>query len=540
MMHAVGLMLLVSSLAAAGVWSPPPERGGEPASTSGDVLVKEGHRVIVVEYEREGLRPSATPRQVVEESASVERAIGESKGVGDKVQQKKTRGASDEEKLKEAASVLPNLGLAVSPGGEETEVKQGKICDALGSCKEKISGAFAAAKEKVVDVHDKISSRAADMEASAKEAARKAVHGGEDVAEKVKNASEKQMGDVVSRAKKVKDSAAETVGSGAEKIKHGGSETAQEVAGEAKEKAQRAYGRFEEKAREVKEKAQDVYGRAEKAREAGNKVLEAAERSQDAAAEGKRNITDIIQRGRDVLYDAAMYTISPETLGSLMRLLHSLAFSVVYGTCFWVTFVSSHVLARALPRQQLGVVQSKLYPVYFRTLTYGIGICLITHYLSRRWSSASRADKLQAFNLLASLGFVLVNMLYIEPRATKASSLTDTFSRLFVMYDRLKLEKEEGRGRDMDDMDQVEAPVTANAADAAVTGSAAAEVTTTSAAPRRVDLEKEAVKSRLVKMNKRLKILNSYSSLLNMVALMGLTWHLVFLSQEQHHQQLGC
>ncbi|XP_031503915.1 uncharacterized protein LOC116266741 [Nymphaea colorata] len=529
MMHAVGLMLLVSSLAAAGVWSPPPERGGETASTSGDVLVKEGHRVIVVEYEREGLRPSATPRQVVEESASVERAIGESKGVGDKVQQKKTRGASDEEKLKETASVPPNLGLAVSPGGEETEVKQGsKICDALGSCKEKISGAFAAAKEKVVDVHDKISSRAADMEASAKEAARKAVHGGEDVAEKVKDASEKQMGDVVSRAKRVKDSAAETVGSGAEKIKRGGSETAQEVAREAKEKAQRAYGRFEEKAREVKEKAQDVYGRAEKAREAGNKVHEAAERSQDAAAEGKRNITDIIQRGRDVLYDAAMYAISLETLGSLMRLLHSLAFSVVYGTCFWVTFVSSHVLARALPRQQLGVVQSKLYPVYFRTMTYSIGICLITHYLSRRWSSASRADKLQAFNLLASLGFVLVNMLCIEPRATK------------VMYDRLKLEKEEGRGRDMDDMDQVETHVTATAADAAVTGNAAAEVTTTSAAPRRVDLEKEAVKSRLVKMNKRLKILNSYSSLLNMVALMGLTWHLVFLSQEQHHQQLGC
>lgn len=108
---------------------------------------------------------------------------------------------------------------------------------------------------------------------------------------------------------------------------------------------------------------------------------------------------------------------------------------------------------------------------------------------------------------------------------------------LQVMYDRLKLEKEEGRGRDMD---QVETPVTASAADAAVTGSAAAEVTTTSAAPRRVELEKEAVKSRLVKMNKRLKILNSYSSLLNMVALMGLTWHLVFLSQEQHHQQLGC
>lgn len=349
---------------------------------------------------------------VVEESASVQRAIGLSEGVDGKDRQK-TEGVSEKvKKLKEAASVLPSLDEGVYRGGEKTGGKQGsKICDALGACKEKLSEAFGAAKEKVTDVHDKISGKVADVEASAMEAARKAVHGGEEVAEKVKHASEKHMVEAVDRAKRVIDSAAVYVADGAEKIQHGASETAREVAGEAKDTYCREGG---------------------KAREAGVKVQEAAERTKGAPEEGRRNITDIIQRGGDVLYDAAMYAVSPEKVGSLMRLLHSLAFSVVYGTCFWVTFVSSHVLARALPMQQFGVVQSKIYPVYFRTVTYGIGTCLITNYLSR-WASASRVGKHQALNLLLPLGFVLVNMLYIEPRATNVSSLYSKLSPLVHM-----------------------------------------------------------------------------------------------------------
>ncbi|GAB2220861.1 hypothetical protein Drorol1_Dr00008542 [Drosera rotundifolia] len=44
--------------------------------------------------------------------------------------------------------------------------------------------------------------------------------------------------------------------------------------------------------------------------------------------------------------------------------------AVGYGISVWVTFVMSHVLARVLPRQQFAIVQSKLYPVYFKAMGF--------------------------------------------------------------------------------------------------------------------------------------------------------------------------
>uniref|UniRef100_A0A453C0F4 TMEM205-like domain-containing protein n=1 Tax=Aegilops tauschii subsp. strangulata TaxID=200361 RepID=A0A453C0F4_AEGTS len=67
--------------------------------------------------------------------------------------------------------------------------------------------------------------------------------------------------------------------------------------------------------------------------------------------------------------------------------------------------------------RQLGVVQSKLYPVYFRAMAYCVGLALAAHLLGRERSSfAARA---QSFNLLSALGLVLANMLLLEPKATK-------------------------------------------------------------------------------------------------------------------------
>lgn len=75
------------------------------------------------------------------------------------------------------------------------------------------------------------------------------------------------------------------------------------------------------------------------------------------------------------------------------------------------------------------------------------------------------------------------------------------------MFERLKMEKEEGRG--IED----------------IAGEAAIATSTPTQA-----VEREVVKSRMVGLNKRLKKLNSYSSLLNLLTLMALTWHLVYLS----------
>ena len=55
-----------------------------------------------------------------------------------------------------------------------------------------------------------------------------------------------------------------------------------------------------------------------------------------------------------------------------MEVMRLLGFATAYDVCVWVTFVSSHVLAAALSRHHLGVVQSKIYPVCFRAMAYCI------------------------------------------------------------------------------------------------------------------------------------------------------------------------
>lgn len=107
------------------------------------------------------------------------------------------------------------------------------------------------------------------------------------------------------------------------------------------------------------------------------------------------------------------------------------------------------------------------------------------------------------------------------------------------MINRLKLEKEEGRGRDRSNaptrvIDTVVSdstgaiPTTTTTTSTTGTATAAATTTTTTSAGR---VEEDVVKTKLDGLDKRLKKLNSYSSLLNIMSLMGLTWHLVYLSQ---------
>ncbi|KAL2893525.1 putative G-protein coupled receptor Mth-like 2 [Bienertia sinuspersici] len=133
----------------------------------------------------------------------------------------------------------------------------------------------------------------------------------------------------------------------------------------------------------------------------------------------------------------------------------------------------------------------------------------------------NKADMFQGYNLMTSLLLVLGNLLFLEPRATK------------TMFNRMKLEKEEGRGRDKDHVsaptrmiDTVVDDTTSPAPTATTT--ATTEPTTTTLAAKAAEDE---AKTKLGKLDNRLKKLNSYSSLLNIMTLMGLTWHLVYLSQ---------
>lgn len=212
-------------------------------------------------------------------------------------------------------------------------------------------------------------------------------------------------------------------------------------------------------------------------------------------------LEEILRRGQEVA--AAMDWVA--------AVVHLLGFSTAYGICLWVTFVSGYVLAGTLPRQQFGMVQSRIYPVYFRVTAFSVGVALVGHLLGRRGKLfTSKSEMLQGFHLLGSLLMILINSFYLEPRATK------------VMFEKMKSEKEEGRER-VDPVSVIPAR-----------GTAAAETIATPPAstPEKQDLEK--VNSRIVKSNERLKKLNAYSSLLNILTLVALTWHLVYLGQRLH------
>lgn len=80
------------------------------------------------------------------------------------------------------------------------------------------------------------------------------------------------------------------------------------------------------------------------------------------------------------------------------------------------------------------------------------------------------------------------------------------------MIERIKVEKEEGRGLD-------------------ILESHSCEGESLTCGKKVIDkMDEDAVNRRLKKLNERLRRLNAYSSRLNLLNLMSLTWHFVYLS----------
>jgi len=121
-----------------------------------------------------------------------------------------------------------------------------------------------------------------------------------------------------------------------------------------------------------------------------------------------------------------------ERVESLMSLLNLLGFSSGYGMCVWITFVSSYVLSRVMPRQQFAVVQSKIYPVYFKAMGYCLLVALLGHVFGHGMRNNNGGGVIQTWNLLGSLLTVFVNSVYLEPRATKVSSHFCCFNFLLL------------------------------------------------------------------------------------------------------------
>ncbi|GKV35213.1 hypothetical protein SLEP1_g43515 [Rubroshorea leprosula] len=406
MMNLLALSLVLGSLVVAGVWSPLPEKKLE----GEDVIVREDHnRIIIVEtYDEDGqhnTKVSFSPPN------------------------KQHDGFIDSTKdmmIKEASSVLPNLGQGISPDGKTSGGGGGRH-----TAKE--------AKEKIAEK----------------------VH--EDVAMK-RHMAHKAKETVKEKTKDVKEGTKEAIG----KAKETGKQTMEagkEAIDMAKETGTTIGSHI---ALNVSEKIEDV---RQNAAEMAKEAKETTEHATKRAKTGANKILDLVR--------------NMVMLDSLMGIANLLGFATAYGTGMWVTFASSYVLAELLPRQQFALVQSKTYPCLFQ-------------------------EMFQAYNLLSSLLMVLFNALYLEPRATKA------------MFERMRLEKEEGRGRESSASEPkrvVEKP------------HATAKTATTEAPSPAVaaSAEQEALRSRMAELRERLKRLNTNSSFLNVLALMALTWHLVYL-----------
>lgn len=183
------------------------------------------------------------------------------------------------------------------------------------------------------------------------------------------------------------------------------------------------------------------------------------------------------------LKDAAAHTKQHLSVSfrSLVRTFYLASFSIAFGVTLWTTFCSGHVLSRALPRQQLALVQSKLFPAYLRVITGCLTACTIGHMALHPWPSANWWEHLQNWNFSFSLVVSLCNMFWLEPKVTK------------VMFEKLRFEREEGRGQSGDTTD-------------------------------------EATLVRSTSMDAMFKALHQLTSFANLVIIAGLTWHLWYLA----------
>ncbi|KAK4400871.1 Transmembrane protein [Sesamum angolense] len=498
MMNALALFLVFTSLVRPGLLTPTPENH----NSKDDVALKEGHThaAVVIEFEKDdgNTKVSISPKDSHPPHDDTSTNVKEK--LSGKMEEAK-------EKIKEAASTI------LGEDGEETHQRlrpRELICDAYGKCKHKIASAMGKAKEVVAETAQEAAEKVYAMEEETKEAVGEAVGKVKDtVTDAAYKASDKahQVKDAATQvSSKAKDKAVEK----ANEMKQGAKEGVYDVI-EATTKAKE----------EAKEKAfKKMEGAKEKAKEAQELVGSASDRVKHMAKkEGRKGLKGIFQHAGGVLG----YVGSPVRMDSVGGVLHLLGFAAAYGMGLWVTFASNYVLAGALPRYQFAMVQSKIYPVYFKAMAYSVGAALLGHLMSQRkkLSPLSMGMLLPAFNLMASFVMTLVNLLYLEPRATK------------VMFERMKKEKEEGsrgRGKEGQATEPSGRVVESTTETAAGRGPGGGGATTTEeATQQKLDdlVAKPEIRTKSSEI--LLRRLNSYSSLLNVVTLMSLTGHLVCL-----------
>lgn len=402
-MNGVAFFLILTSLVSGSFWSPPRDEN----SPNPNVIIKEGHQFVVVEYDQEG-------------------------------QDGNTK-----------VSISPQYHQTDNPK-EETSTKNKNVgakelvCDAFGKCKHKIADVLGKVedqtKEKVSKGVDKAKEVAGEGHSKLKDAIQNVKDSGivnkptrtmedigrnmemkevmdegksklKDVYEKIKHfdvvdTPKRAAEDVERNVSKVMEFVQKVVKGGASKLKEEGKENANQLG----EMAEKVADGTKDRGHRMTETAKKAGGLASDGLKGGaHMVREMAEKS---AIKTQRSITRSL---KDML-------LCSGGINSMIGVLHLIGFSMAFGMSMWVTFASSYILGDALPTQQFGMLQSKVYPVYFKVQAGSIGVAFIAHLYGRRFF-LNRWELINVTNIVIAMLLTLVNLLYLEPRATQVCIL---------------------------------------------------------------------------------------------------------------------
>ncbi|PWA75114.1 hypothetical protein CTI12_AA245970 [Artemisia annua] len=400
MMNILAIGLVLTSLVTAGIWSPSPSSPPVHQDDHREVIVKEGHRVVVVEYDKEAdgsTKVLISPHEVAN---------------------------NGNEEVEEKRAEEGGQAGGMFSGPREL------VCDAYGKCKHKIASVIGKAKDKVAETEEHAEEAASGAVEKAKEAASGAVGKAKKTVYEYEERAKDAVGDAKEKATETVTghTIGESLGKAKDSVAHGidkAKKVAEDVVGTVKDGASKVKnfdvvdspkrigediqrnvtGKIEESAEHVKEQAKETV----------NNVKQA----------GQKSLREILSKLREVIYDVIWYMASRDKVDAVVGLIHMLGFSTAYGMCVWVTFVSSYILGRYLPRQQFAMVQSRIYPVYFKAMAYCVSAALLGHLARKRNAiTSSLMEMFQGVSLLSALMMVLTNMTVFEPKATKVSYIS--------------------------------------------------------------------------------------------------------------------
>ena len=128
---------------------------------------------------------------------------------------------------------------------------------------------------------------------------------------------------------------------------------------------------------------------------------------------------------------------------------HLLSYASLTGLTLWHSFIGGPIAFKVLPRQQFGLLQSKLFPVYFSLQSALNGVCLLT--------TSNRNAR-----IIFIIGIVggLINLTVVGPWTSKYVAIHTCFLHFLyvfllqnrIMNERHKVEKEEGKKYDDPDV----------------------------------------------------------------------------------------